>query len=71
MAYTQADLDNIRTARLNLALGKRVGSVTIAGDTFTYDSVSDRDLERLEGIVSADLDTDWNPMSTASNGGRG
>lgn len=70
--YTQTDLDNVKAARVNLALGKRVESVTIGNDTFSFaKGVTDRDLARLEGMIAADLDPDFCPIAHARNGGRG
>jgi len=72
MAYTQADLDAVKRARLDLVLGKRVESIAIGNDSFTFSSnVTDRELSRLQTIIEIDLEPDYNPMATAINGGRG
>ena len=71
MAYTQADLDTLKAARLAMATGQRIESVTIAGDTFSFaNGATDRDLARLIAIIDIDLATDYNPMAHAINGGR-
>lgn len=55
MAFTQADLDSIDTAIVALATGRRVGSVTVAGERIDYGTTSLDELRRLRAIVSAEV----------------
>lgn len=55
MAYTQTDADNIQTAIINLATGKRRVRVTIGDRTTEYGQAQLTELKVLLGEIKAEL----------------
>ncbi|MGH9895092.1 MAG: gpW family head-tail joining protein [bacterium] len=55
MPYTQVDLDAVRAARLKLAAGDRVVTVTVGGQTTEYAQVNISDLHALARMIEDDL----------------
>ena len=56
MSYTEADLNNVKNALLNLAMGKRVVSVSLANKSIQYAQADMEKLEKLLAVIQADLD---------------
>ena len=73
MAFTQAEIDSLKAAYLELAAGTRVVSVTIAGKTIQYHTV---DMKSLKDVidnmqVQTDAVAGTTPLRTyAQQGGR-
>ena len=63
MAYTQANLDAVRAARVSLATNARVVSVSMNGRTVTYAAADDDKLQQLERDIS-------NALAEATTTGR-
>ena len=55
MGYTQTDLDNILAAKVELATGKRVVRVTVAGKTTEYAETELAELTKLQTEVEASI----------------
>ena len=49
MSYTETDLENVKTAILELATGKRVVEVSINGNSTRY---ANTDIEALKSLLS-------------------
>ena len=72
MAFSQSDLDNIDAALVKVALGTRITSISIGGDTTTFsDGASVTELQQLRAAVAESLATSYSPRTYAKNGGRG
>ena len=75
MAFSQTDLDNIDGALVQLALGKRVRSITIAGETTEFESgATPAELLAVRTHVENQIALDSGSSSDrtyAFNGGRG
>ena len=71
MAFTQTDLDSIDAALVQLALGRRVKSITIAGETTEFsDGATTADLMNIRSFVESKV-TPSSGRSYLTNGGRG
>ena len=55
MAYTQADLDNVERAIIDLATGTRTVKVVIAGDVFEYSQITLPQLRELRNEIAAEV----------------
>lgn len=55
MAYTQADLDQVKQAILDLATGDRVTQVTVDGRTTQWQQSSIADLRELRNEIEQQL----------------
>jgi hypothetical protein len=55
MAYTDTDLAAVQAAKLELALGKRVVRLTVAGKSFEFAQAQMADLERLGAEIQNEL----------------
>ena len=53
--YTETDLNNVRQAKMDLALGNRIGQVTVRGRTFRYSEVTLAELEKLEATIASSM----------------
>ncbi len=51
MSYTRDDLTAVRQAKKDLVFGKRVGQVTVMGQTIRYDSVTLEEMTQLESQI--------------------
>ncbi len=75
MAFTEADLNSIDQALLQLALGKLVRSITIAGETTEFETgATSSDLMKTRSFVEnkiAQANGTYSSRTYASNGGRG
>jgi hypothetical protein len=60
MAYSQSDLESVQAARLALARGERVVSVTVGGITTQYHLTDDARLRVLEADIRGELRTALN-----------
>lgn len=73
MSYTQADLDAVRQAKLNLSMGKRVSSVDVNGEKVTFSDVVNpmRVLADMETEIKAALGVgSWSPRTCGKPLGR-
>lgn len=73
MAFTQAEIDSLKAAYLELASGTRVVSVTVAGKTIQYHSVDMKSLKDLIDNMQTETDAVAGtvPLRTyAKQGGR-
>ena len=71
MAYSQADLDNLYQARLDLALGNRPDNISINGNATDFSKVTVAELDALISRYEQALSTTYVSRTYASNGGRG
>lgn len=55
MAYTQADLDSVKAARVKLAAGDRVVRVTVGTQTTEYGQANISELHALERQIEEEL----------------
>ena len=71
MADDQTYLDELKEARRNLILGKRITSTGVAGDSAAFAEVGLDKLNAEIARVEAVLGVGFAPRTYASNGGRG
>ena len=55
MSYTKDDLTAVRKAKVDLALGKRIGSVKVMGQDISYESCSLASMTTLENQIIKSL----------------
>ncbi len=66
MAFSQEDIDAIDRALVDLGCGKRVSSITIDGDTTTYEGgVTVSQLQKLRSIVATAISSSFSPRTFA------
>jgi|LGVF01.1.fsa_nt_gb tRNA1(Val) A37 N6-methylase TrmN6 len=53
--FTQADLDSVNQAILDLATGERVVSITVAGKTTSFASVELAELKNIREVIAGDV----------------
>ena len=73
MAWTQAEIDSLKAAYLELAAGTRVVSVTIAGKIIQYHTVDMKSLKDIIDDMQVEIDVieEIVPLRTyAKQGGR-
>jgi len=63
MAYTQAELDKVQQALVDLAQGKRIVSVLANGKNIAYGQAQIKDLETLRNAMQLEI----NQTSTTKN----
>ena len=66
MSYTQTDLDTVRAARIKLASGEFVESITIIDQSITYSAPSLDQLAKLEAQIVDSLQADASNISTVT-----
>jgi len=57
MAYTEADLESVKAAKMALATGERIARVTLGDKTIEYSPTQLKDLGTLEAEIKANLET--------------
>ncbi|SDO95596.1 hypothetical protein [Desulforhopalus singaporensis] len=72
MAFTQTDIDNIERALVDVALGKRVTSITIDGDRTDFaDGATINQLKSLLALVKSSVaGSSFSPRTIAKHGRR-